>query len=683
MTTPRCGVTHDVVIYDGAKNLDPVGLIVRPYSYRVSEAPTLVPRMSIGDPKGLDYEGYISWVQDDFRGGEGQSRAPMPANNRYYSSQVLLPDQAEGYLGVGTFPYMNSLGNESLFSSHINYAGLNKRYYREQRRGWYLSEIGWGPNDSADRYITWRGVYKIGSPGEACERVFGWSDTDLSTIDAVKFSTCAIVALQGSFAGFVYPHKIRVHTHSGGHWLPHGNTSAAALATYDGHLWRADPKQPQICYYDLESVNDSINPNWSDYISVGADGDILAMTSFIGRLFIAKTNGIWAYEAGRSYQVIDLTHMAASRPSAAMDFNIFLEAHGALYWNIGNKLFRYTAGGLLEEMAAKLNEAPRAAAVVRRGLAIVTASLLWFLDTSTGGLYRAFRSPKKDIQCVGSRAGGLRIAPFQGSWMTDSREALIVPGATGIEMAGEPGFVPPQKTWVAATNLIHLETSLIDLGRPGLMKNWRRVIVRVEGIPSSSWPRMRVYLRTNELMYYYFRSEGEPPFNVPFRFNEVGILDNVNPITQPGIAAFEVPGNMTSRSAQVMITLETPTVVLATDERPTIMGIEVEGEPVQSIGRTMRRKQINLNAVVTDGLELLTGEVENSAAWIAAAIYSLAGTGRVHVVSAPFPPPVGHTFRARVELGPTGAVVPILPMSYTTLPSGCPGSDISLVLTEV
>jgi len=89
------------------------------------------------------------------------------------------------------------------------------------------------------------------------------------------------------------------------------------------------------------------------------------------------------------------------------------------------------------------------------------------------------------------------------------------------------------------------------------------------------------------------------------------------------------------------------------------------------------RFQHQFTAILTDDLELLDMTVENSAAFVTAALYSLV-QGGVHVVGLPYPPPAGHTVSALVEMGGVGAAVPVL--SYHT---SCPGADVALTITEV
>jgi len=92
------------------------------------------------------------------------------------------------------------------------------------------------------------------------------------------------------------------------------------------------------------------------------------------------------------------------------------------------------------------------------------------------------------------------------------------------------------------------------------------------------------------------------------------------------------------------------------------------------------KRRLQFSAVVTDQLELLDRTIENSAAWVATSMYSLSASGVVHVVGVPYPPPVGQTIRGIVQLGPIGAVVPVL--SYTGLTSTCPGADMAVTISE-
>lgn len=678
MTTPTVAVTHDVVIYDGATNLDPVGLICRPLSYRVGEAPTLVARMSVGDPKGTDYEAWTSWVQDDFRGGFQQIRASMPANSRYFEGLWMLPDRNEGYMGVGVFPELDTPSDISIFRNTVDFgAGVSYKLARNQSKSYYLSRIAWGFDSTYDRIITPTGAFKI--DGANVDLVADWS-TIGGAIDACRYSSCAIVAIQRSNAGYVQGCEILVHEKSWCTFLPFGSTNASAVASYDSKLWRATPLNPKISWYDIESVNDSINPQWSDYIDVGTDGIILRMAPFIGRLFIAKTDGIWAYEAGRTYQVIDLSHMATSDIWSSKNFMIFQEAHGALYWNLGNRLYRYTSGGLLEEMAITFDQSPISAVTTRRGMCILTKRFAYILDVNTGGTFTLCEAHAKTMAVAGMEDGTLRIGPFSHTWNSPNSPNCVARfQADWKTEAGEPEFNKKAMSFYPTDSQVSMLSSWIDLGRPSIIKAWQRALIRFDGIPTVNFPSLEVYYRTEETQL----ADGPYGPGQLSNYTSVGVLSTSSPATETGITAFDFPSAVHSRAIQLLLVLETAHSLSAAYDRPRIYGIEVEGAPVRSVGRDLRRKRVSLSAIVTDDMELLNGTVENSAAWISAALYSLSGTGIVHTVAIPYPPPVGHTFKARVEFGAVGAVVPVLPSNYSAIPSGCPAAEVSLVLTEV
>src|SRR3990167_13699 len=84
----RVGETHDIVVHLDTMNA--VGFIVKPRTYHIASAPTFVPRMAIGDPRGIDYSLWRSFVQDDFSGGAGQYNYHGDmGNNRYAESSLL------------------------------------------------------------------------------------------------------------------------------------------------------------------------------------------------------------------------------------------------------------------------------------------------------------------------------------------------------------------------------------------------------------------------------------------------------------------------------------------------------------------------------------------------------------------------------------------------------------------
>ncbi len=679
MTVPTCGITHDVVIYDGLGNLDPIGLIVKPFSYRVSEAPNLVPRMAVGDPKGTDYEGQVNWVQDQFIGG-GLTRAPATQPTRTFESLWLLPTRDRGYLGISTFPQVHSIVTLEDLATTVDSTGLNHWYEYPQRRWHYLHQIRTYGHGFRDRIITFVGAMRpVYAPGDTVERQADWGNNNMCTVDACAYSGVVVIATQQSWNGRFQPARILVHYNSSHTYLA-SDTSAAAVTSYDGQLWRAGVHKPYIAWYDIASVNDSIVPTWSEAITVGTSGRVMRMTSFMGRLFIAKTDGVWAYEAGRTYCVVDYKHMMVNRPLDCQSFDIFLEAHGALYWNIGNRLVRYTSGGLLEELGGQLDSRPVSAAVIRRGLAIITPQWLWVLDTNTGGLSRVCASPKRPLHLVGSVGGDLHISPYRATWMAGLGHEAVFWSHPYAAAAGEPRLRnwATDTGWLGATeDRVYVKTAFTDLGYPALIKSWQRAIISYQGMPSSSFPSMSVYYRTAGGPAY---APVVPPANPTTGFTLLGTV-SVDSET-PGVSTFDFDA-VTSQAVQLLVTVATANSLVGTNARPVIYAVEVEGRPLRTIGKHTRRLQYAFGAVVTDGMELLTGAMENSSAYITAALFSLSGTGAEHIVALPYPPPVGHTVSARVELGPTGAAVPVLPSSYSQCPSGCPGADISLIVTEL
>ena len=84
----KAGVTHDLVVH--VNDSVTLGLAVSPGTYRVTPAPTFLPRFAVGDPKGIDRGRWKSWIQDRWDGGAGQLHySGATGNNRFAESHLI------------------------------------------------------------------------------------------------------------------------------------------------------------------------------------------------------------------------------------------------------------------------------------------------------------------------------------------------------------------------------------------------------------------------------------------------------------------------------------------------------------------------------------------------------------------------------------------------------------------
>ena len=110
------------------------------------------------------------------------------------------------------------------------------------------------------------------------------------------------------------------------------------MYNYDKRLWKTNDSR--IAYWDAAQFK------WADWIDVGeATHPIRATETFIGRKFFGKDDGLWVFDAGRVYQIED--YAADADPT---NFALLKAYRGAMYFNVGRRLLRYTAGGAIEEL---------------------------------------------------------------------------------------------------------------------------------------------------------------------------------------------------------------------------------------------------------------------------------------------------------------------------------------------
>jgi len=443
MATPEVGKTHDVVLYDGAGNIPPVGLVLRPFSLRVGEAPSFIPRMAVGDPRGTDYATFTSEVQRDWR---GKSQVRQGGPHDYYRMAGMVPSRRTGDLvpitgavciSVSGFSTdYRALANEArripvvhgvhttISLTPYSTAWTNTRVFCGPRIWMPQPDPTYAPITGLSGKIT--GLRDIGSLLYSCD-----------AYDAVQWSGVAFITVcKTTFDGSYSSNKwaaIQAHVWNTV-YRPDAFTCGQCLAVYDEHLWRSEPEGHRIAYYDVKEpptdhdtnqgaltyegeagsaefkddgqdfqewettdgdarykivvINDDAsecwgyigeasetgntnieifkdkprdtrgwngdtdqpvtdskvaesyevryavppeeeNTQWSEFTELAPSVKIRAMEPFIGRLFMGCEDGLWAYEAGRTYRVVDLSHLASRD-----NFQLLKAAYGSLWFNV-------------------------------------------------------------------------------------------------------------------------------------------------------------------------------------------------------------------------------------------------------------------------------------------------------------------------------------------------------------
>ena len=709
MTTPLVGVTHDVVIYDAASNHDPIGLVVVTGSYRVTKAPTFVPRLAQGDPRGVDLAPYVSWVQDDWRGASGVPQVGF-GNKDYYKMVGMQPDVMEGYLYMLPGPFQVDITFTSTPNTIADW--WDKGFGRAAVVHGVATTHGTFGDDlfqATTRIFAhkWEHELKYYATGP----VYSYANNALPglTFSAVQWSNTGFISTYGALmtesGGYKsLPNlswKSIIASAYNSHWEPVGTTTAGALGVYDDKLWRAEPVGHRISYYNPTATSGDY---WSDWIDTDQNGSIYNMATFIGRLFIGRDDGLWAYEAGRTYQVIDF-----SSAKSADNFRLLKAAAGALWFNIGSRLLRYTAGGLLEEMETghrdmmpvSLCEVPDGVLVALRDplgwtvrnkryelirLDITTGAVQHLIDAASQlrtNLNEFTWADAVVAPVIGARQPS-PIDEMSGFPPTTQVKGIIFGPLfhTGTTAGSGPGSYRKQATIFFDRHLAtgelddiiwdhpdqkgnthYMTTPWVDLGYPQVNKAWARCRVR-------AWV-------ANEYNYVFvrYKLKGDTSWGYLGALGGVGESGSLED-------TFDFPVGSNSRAVKLKVEfwlnflgnevfLEVPA---------KLYELELDGLFLDQGGadEEVARKQVRFTADVLDGIQLLNREVENNAAEIQATLYSYAMAGTPQVVALPWPAPVGHTIRAKVELDQGGAIVPILSYGHSS-----PGVQLSVIVTEV
>ena len=309
--TLEVGKTHDIVVL--LNDTQELGLTVKPHSYRLGRAPEFTPRLGSGAPSAGDFDWWRAFVQRQFDLGEGEAEFGQLEGLRTFARGYGVVQWPSG-LGPALLPAATSM--EGIEPLHLS---CNQRIH--------IVEMSAAP----------RLIYgaKTG-PGALLTHTDGlWAATHtwnaVRPSAAVMHSSVLNVALGVSLRGYGSPDGVKPAV-----WFaPAYNTNTDLVWNYDRKLWRSVGHRMSYL---------TPTTGWSSYIEVGsADAPILNTCVAFGRIYFGKKDGLWCYEGGRVYEVEPFYADASDD-----NFTMMHASHGALYFNIKNRLYRYTGAGNIE-----------------------------------------------------------------------------------------------------------------------------------------------------------------------------------------------------------------------------------------------------------------------------------------------------------------------------------------------
>jgi hypothetical protein len=522
------GLTHDVVIH--VNNSIKCGLIVKPFTYRMRNAPTFFPRFSVGDARGIDKSRWRSWLQSRFDGGAGQLYwgSSSPTTKYSVSSQVDfgypvwkkgatpgLPVSGENVnvftqedldysqladVGTSIMPVATTVAAQDVWALSLmakpNQA-LPLVFPRVQG-----IEISGKPHvwvsSGAFIYTSIANGYAWNIPSvvPVSEKLTGkwvvmhtFPYPDLF-LDAVKFSGVGIIALGTArqFNSTGYTGAIHVYgslSTTGATpsvlYTPQYSTWAQRLVVYDDRLWRTSAGR--VAY--LQPAANTIAATWSDFINVGDPSEFILNTAvFNGKLYIGKPDGLWIYDAGIVYLVQNFKDQ-----SNLTNFGMMTEHRGYLYFNIQSDLYRLSTGGTIEQI--ETSHKPGAivgGAAQGKDVYYLVASgetayntECWVFNPETGGAREWFQH--RDIAkwnrmqptTIMSVSGLMLLAPMQVDYTyrpSYSIDNNMSPFAAADRVSNVVQMRNPNFSQEG-----YLITSQLDFGYPNLLKLFNRVVV--------------------------------------------------------------------------------------------------------------------------------------------------------------------------------------------------------------
>lgn len=684
MTTPEVGVTHDVVIY--YDTVTPVGLLVKPYTYRVNIAPQYIPRLGDSDPRGADKARWRSFIQNDFSGGAGlavwdglvgpdrfaassfvdlnveHDRAlPGPANDEVIVTAALTGATPRSTSGSGT-GFVPKFFSEPFKGPWI--FEMSNSPHMFQRTGVYVFtdhfEVkGFGaPEYGYDDLVA----PFVGLPGKWAD--IGVADIDRKLSSATMFSNSVILAAESAVKIFT---AVNASVGSRAIYQPDPiySTNSSTVATYDDKLWRG--YQNHITY--LLPADDTYSARWADPISVGHESDLIqGMVEFNGRLYVGKKDALYIYDAGTVYKVEDF-----SEEPHDSNFRMMLNHRGALYFNIVDKVYRLTSEGTLEKLLI-----PSRNGYITGGCAddkdiIFTVRgkdqvhETWIFDTQTGGSRKWFKDAEGPHNVYGiyaptSAMGHVWFAPMTWTWGPSVQSLGMAHGGhsssvTDVPVTAVKRFAKGRNSYPAPelTGQTKFITAKLTLGHPNMTKliNRLQVVARTRGAGGS------LGVGTNQAFFsvHYVLDPGVALMD--FKGNEDALYEWVPEAnwvllgkvgsTLTERYSFTFPDDTTCEDILLRFTLQHGGGL--NQGQISIQQYEIEYALAPSNLNTY-----DFTIVADDNMELLDMTKENSGEHIAVTVYSCAVSPKTFVVGIPWP--TKHTIRGLVTIVTPGGAVP-------------------------
>ena len=446
--TLQAGVTHDIVIW--INNTIQCGLTVKNYTYNRSYLPTFIPRMSVGDQTGLDTNRWRSFYMGTFDKGAGQrSLTSGRANGAFYQSYGLKPALAD-YANFGDTPTVE-LQTAPDGNYQFVYRNTQNMQFDVDYPSWVVRVAGMSTTFVVNKQTI-------------CNIATGAVATFPSPVVSVCEYTGIIFATTFT-RGISIANGASVST-------PTYNTLADNIIMYDQKVWRSWDNQ--TAYLNPQFTTQA----WSSAYEVGSRNfKILNTCEFGGRLYFGKEDGLYVFDAGRIYAIQPFSD------KVDVMFTFMKVFRGAMYFNIGNDLWRLTGGGAFEKINTPYKDYPnyygvyeetneykielKACHVHQEALELevwvsnpnysIPERQMWYYDPSLGSMFREFELSSSLYGHVAHPQGTLHVYYIKH---TSAYGSYTQP-------AGYPGY--PSVDW--------FETSWLDMGMPELDKVFGRVTI--------------------------------------------------------------------------------------------------------------------------------------------------------------------------------------------------------------
>lgn len=550
MTQPKAGVTHDVVIH--VNNSLAVGMVFAPQTLRVSPAPTMVPRIAMGDPRGLDFGLWRSFVQNDFSGGAGQYRSDKDvSDNRFAESHMidlgLRPVQAQELIGPRRFPGESEVTGAAVIavvpegtSANTPVASLMTTKWRSfvfaysdrphllhfQSALVYtnvdLNSDAWGVDNplralpgNTRRAAPYAGARQ--APRSSGYWVVNNTQLPSPIYGAVPFSNCLFVA-QGS-------NGLRIFGSTNGTspaawYTPSYNTVADNILVFDSRLWRTERHR-------LASFDPSIG-TWSTFFDIGdPSSDIHSAAAVGGKHYFGKEDGLWAFEAGRVYEVQSFKDEADPH-----NFALMVAHRNELYFNIQQTIYRLSSYGTIERLPMPFfdgivldgTSTPNGVYILLRTADGIPR--VWIYNPETGGIRQWFRAnafthplrPGGELgpAAIVAAAGQIWMLPYSVTFYNSTLTPISVVNAL-VPPESQAELIRPR-----VSELANLITPLYTFGYPGLDKIYNRLNVRYN------------LYNSGELIRVYYSGQFTPPRCVLLTDQ----IDDITSVVNDGVLDF-------------------------------------------------------------------------------------------------------------------------------------------------